>query len=144
MGTQCLHPKKGTTASPTAVHLDCGQTAGWIKMPLRSSYEGRPRPRQHCVTWGCRHSPPIFGPCLLCQTVAHLCYCWALAKLAAVRHHVAWRAAFINRWSIPVMVVGAGVWMLLQLWKKTKLEALEHRIRIRIRILSVIRNATKI
>jgi len=30
-------------------------------------YEGRPRPKQHCVTWGSSfphkgHSPPIFGP----------------------------------------------------------------------------------
>jgi len=35
-------------------------------------YEGRPRPRPHCVTWGPSyppsekgHRPPIFGPCLL-------------------------------------------------------------------------------
>jgi len=44
----------------------CGQTVGWIKMSLGTNYmyEGRPRPRPHCVRWGSsyphgkRHSSP--------------------------------------------------------------------------------------
>jgi len=43
---------------------------GWMNQDA-TSYEGRPRPRLHCVTWGPSspsqkgHSPPIFRPCLL-------------------------------------------------------------------------------
>ena len=43
---------------------------GWMDQDA-SCYEGRPRPRLHCVTWGPSspqkgHSSPIlFGPCLL-------------------------------------------------------------------------------
>ena len=33
MGTQLPHPKKGT-APHFLAHVCCGQTAGWIKMPL--------------------------------------------------------------------------------------------------------------
>jgi len=33
MGTQ-LPPKKGGTADPTFQPMYCGQTAGWMKMPL--------------------------------------------------------------------------------------------------------------
>jgi len=29
-------------------HVYCGQTAGWIKMPLGTDYRGRSRPRPHC------------------------------------------------------------------------------------------------
>jgi len=74
-------------------YVCCGQTAGWIKIPLGTEvglglghivsdghsngwndedatwHEGRPRPRPHCLTWGStspkRGTVPIFGPCLL-------------------------------------------------------------------------------
>ena len=45
-------------------------------------YEGRPRPRPHCVTWGLSsllqkgHSSPHFSAHVYCgQTVAHLSNC---------------------------------------------------------------------
>jgi len=35
MGTQLLPPQKeGTVAPHLSAHVYCGQTAGWIKMPL--------------------------------------------------------------------------------------------------------------
>jgi len=52
-------------------YVCCGQTAGWIKMPL-STEVGRPRPRPHCVRRGPSPPPekeaqqgPVFRPCLL-------------------------------------------------------------------------------
>ena len=119
MGPSLPPPQKirGTAPAPQfSAHVLCGQTAGWIKIPLgievglgpdhimldgdptssyptekghslplfilcslwqngwmdqdATWYEGRSRPRPHCVTWGSSspqkgHSPPIFGPCLL-------------------------------------------------------------------------------
>jgi len=48
-------------------------------------YEGRPRPRRHCVRWepscphGKGHSSPHFSGHVYCgQMVAHLSNCWAL------------------------------------------------------------------
>jgi len=121
-------PKKGAQLplSQFLAHVCCGQTAGWIKMPLGMEigfgpghimldgdshpppkkghspplfgpcllwpngwmdqdatwYEGRPRPRPHCVVWGSSF-PPIFSPCLLSRvakrspisaTAKHLLY----------------------------------------------------------------------
>jgi len=48
----------------------CGQTVGWIKMPLGTKVW--PRPRRHCVRWGpsspkereTEAPPPLFGPWL--------------------------------------------------------------------------------
>jgi len=34
MGTQLSLPRKGGTAAKFLAHVYCGQTAGWIKMPL--------------------------------------------------------------------------------------------------------------
>jgi len=34
MGTQLPHTKGGTAALPFSVHVYCGQTVGWINMPL--------------------------------------------------------------------------------------------------------------
>jgi len=58
----------------------CGQTAGWIRIPLGTNYGGRPRPRRYCV----RREPksiheegptsPTFqfsAPFYCGQTVAH-------------------------------------------------------------------------
>ena len=44
-------PKKGTAAPLLhfSVHVYCGQTAGWIKMPLGMEVY---RYRRHCVKWG--------------------------------------------------------------------------------------------
>jgi len=41
-------PQRGTAASQFSVHVCCGQTAGWIKMPLGMAYGGRPRTWPHC------------------------------------------------------------------------------------------------
>jgi len=68
MGTQLLLPKKGGTLPIFGPCLLWPN--GWMDQDA-TWYEGRPRPRPHCVTWGPSspsqkgHSPPIFGPCLL-------------------------------------------------------------------------------
>jgi len=60
-------PKKGTAVPPFSVHNCCGQTAGWIKMPLGTEVDpghivldgdpvAPPKAAQH---------PPLFSPCLL-------------------------------------------------------------------------------
>jgi len=65
-------PKRGTALHKFSADVYCGQTLGWIKMPHAHWYEGRPRPRRHCVRWGPTLAappkgarPPIFIPCLL-------------------------------------------------------------------------------
>jgi len=62
-------PKGGGTAAPTFWPIYCGQTAGWIKMPLGTEVGIGPG---HIVLDGDRASPKkeysphlIFGPCLL-------------------------------------------------------------------------------
>ena len=64
MGTQPPSPK-GHRPQFLA-HVCCGQTAGFIKMPLRTEIGLGPRP--HCVRWGPSPSKkghtPNFGPCL--------------------------------------------------------------------------------
>ena len=64
MGTPLPSPKGGG-APQFSARVHCGQTAGWIKMPL-----GR-----HCVSWGpsspfpkWEQSPPIFGRVYCGQT----------------------------------------------------------------------------
>jgi len=43
-------PKGGGTAPPILAHVYCGQTAGWIRMPLHM--EVRRRTSSRCVRWG--------------------------------------------------------------------------------------------
>jgi len=84
METQHPLPQKGGTAqSQFSAHVCFGQTAGWIKMPLgtkvgstrgRIVLHGDPAPPPK------RGTAPIFGPCLMWPTVAHLSYCWALVQ----------------------------------------------------------------
>jgi len=40
---------KGHSPHQFLAHICCGQTAGWLKMPL---YGGRAWPRRHCDRWG--------------------------------------------------------------------------------------------
>jgi len=56
-------PKKGHSSPQFSAHVCCGQTAGWIKMPLGTDHivlhgDLAPPKRVHS-------SPPIFGPCVL-------------------------------------------------------------------------------
>jgi len=60
-------------------HVYCGQTAGWIKMPLATEVDLGPG---HIVLDGAQlprrkgHSSPFFPAYVYCgQTVAHLSYC---------------------------------------------------------------------
>jgi len=50
-------------------YVCCGQTAGWIKMPLGSWYKCRHRPGQHCVRCGPSSIPKGQTP----QISAHVC-----------------------------------------------------------------------
>jgi len=68
MGTSSPFPKKGA-APQFSAHVYCGQTAGWIKVPLGMEVglgpgyivlDGDPAPPNKGGT-----APPIFGPCLL-------------------------------------------------------------------------------
>jgi len=59
-------PLKRGQSSPFSAHVHCGQTAGWIKMPLgmeeglgRSDFVLSPSPKKR------GNSPPILGPCRL-------------------------------------------------------------------------------
>jgi len=82
-------PQKTGHSPQYLAHVYCGQTAGWIKMPVSSTfpqkggtvpifgpcllwpndrmdqdateYGGRPQPRRHCVTWGPSSSPSKKG-----------------------------------------------------------------------------------
>jgi len=60
---------KGAQPPQFSIHVCCGQTAGWIKMPLGTEVglgpgltvlDGDPAPPQKRG-----QSPPIFDPCLL-------------------------------------------------------------------------------
>jgi len=64
---------------------------GWMDQDA-TWYRGRPLPKHivldgdPALTDGKEHSTPsTFGPCLLCQTVAHLCNSWALVIVAGNR-----------------------------------------------------------
>ena len=70
--------KRGTTPHFSA-NVYCGQTAGWIKMPLRTVVDLGPG---HSVTRGPAppsgkgHSTPLFSAHVYYgQTVSHLSYC---------------------------------------------------------------------
>ena len=67
-----VFPKGAQPPPQFPAHVCCGQTAGWIKMPLGSWYGGGPRPRPHCVRWGpcsppkgAQQAAPLFAPWLL-------------------------------------------------------------------------------
>jgi len=60
--------KKAHPHTQFLAHIYCGQTTGWIKMPL--GMEEKHQPRRRCVRWGRssplkRAQPPVFGSCLL-------------------------------------------------------------------------------
>jgi len=90
MGTQLPHIKGHSSPSHFLVHVYCGQTAGWIRIPLGAKV-GRgpcdivldldPSPQRKGA-----QQPPLFDPSLYyCgQTVAHLSNCWALVNVAAL------------------------------------------------------------
>ena len=44
--------RKGHSPTQFLAHVYCGQTAGWIKMPLATWYGRKPWPRRRCVRWG--------------------------------------------------------------------------------------------
>jgi len=52
-GDPVPNPQKGADPPPPkkkkSAHVYCGQTAGWIKMPLGTNYEGRPQPGGLCL-----------------------------------------------------------------------------------------------
>ena len=59
--------KKGTAPTQFLAHVYCGQMAGWIKVPLGTEVNRGPG---DIVRWSHssslkRHSPPVFGLCLL-------------------------------------------------------------------------------
>jgi len=59
-------PQRSTARSQFSAHVCCGQTAGWIKMPLSKR---RFQPRQHCVRCGPR-SLPQFSAHVYCGQTA--------------------------------------------------------------------------
>jgi len=70
-GPSSLQLKRSTAPRALLAHVYCGQTAGWIKMPLGTKVGLDPR---HIVLHGDLAPPgkgarppfpPIFGPCLL-------------------------------------------------------------------------------
>jgi len=72
-------PLKGAQP-PVSVHVYCGQTAGWIKMPLGTevnlcpghiALDGVPAPRER----GTAAPAPSFRPTSIVASVAHLSYC---------------------------------------------------------------------
>ena len=66
MGTQLLQ-KKGTAPTQFLAHVYCGQTDGWIKMPLDTKVNLGPG--DVVLDWVAappkRAQPPVFGSCLL-------------------------------------------------------------------------------
>jgi len=77
----CYCQKKGTCTHPTQflAHVYCGQTAGWMKMPLGTAVDLCPG---HIVLDGGYPAPakgtqqsPSFRPMSIVATVAHLSYC---------------------------------------------------------------------
>jgi len=73
-------PKKKTAQPPTQflAHAYCGQTVGWIKMPLGTEVDLRPDDivfdGPSSPTKGAQQ-PPSFRPMSIVATVAHLSYC---------------------------------------------------------------------
>jgi len=78
METQ-LHQKKRHSPTQFSSHVYCGQTAGWMKMPLGTEVDLGPG---HIVLDGDSappakgaQQPPSFRPMSIAATVAHLSYC---------------------------------------------------------------------
>ena len=74
-------PKGGTAPAQFAAHLYCGQTAGWMKMPLGTEVDLGPR---HIVLdgdpastlpQGAQQLPSSFRPTSIMATIADLSYC---------------------------------------------------------------------
>jgi len=81
----------------------CGQTVGWIKMPLGTEVglcpcdtvlDGDPAP---LTEWGTAAPPPLFGHVCSGQTVAHLINCWALVWNTALNSY----SEHVVRLSLP-------------------------------------------
>jgi len=96
-------PPRMGTAPQFSAHVCCGETTGWMKMPLGTSWYGsRPRPRPHCVrrgpsspAKGAQQPAPLFGACLLwprspiSATAELLLYCIAYCTaLPCVAVHI--------------------------------------------------------
>jgi len=74
------YPQKGHTHPNKFLdHVDCGQTAGWMKTPLGTEvdlgpthivFDGVPSAAKEAL-----HSSPSFRPMSIVATVAHLSYC---------------------------------------------------------------------
>jgi len=77
---------KGALLSQFSAHVSCGQTAGWIKMPLGT--EERPQSRQHCVRCGAQGDtfPNFWSMSIVAHTVTHLsyCCCWAIVIMCCL------------------------------------------------------------
>jgi len=83
-------PQKGHSP-PILAHVCCGQTAGWIKMPLGTEVrlgpgdivlDGDPAP----LSKKGHSSAPLFSAHIYCsQTVAHLDYCSAVSTCMSIR-----------------------------------------------------------
>jgi len=70
--------QKGSRAPQFPAHVYCGQTAGWIKMPLGTKVglgpyhivlDGDPAPPERGTAAA---AMPLFSALVYCQTVAHL------------------------------------------------------------------------
>jgi len=83
MGTQPL-PKKGAEPPPQfSAHVYCGQTAGWIKMPLGMELG---LGASHIVLDGDPASPPLKG-----HTPNFRPMSVAAKRLDGLRWHLVWR-----------------------------------------------------
>jgi len=51
MGLSPPSPRKGHNSPHITVHVYCGQTTGWIRIPVGTEVY-RPRSRRQCVRWG--------------------------------------------------------------------------------------------
>ena len=78
MGTQLLLPIPKRGSPQFSAHVYCGQTAGWMTMPLGTEVDLGPG---HIVLDGDSAPPakgaqrPPFLPMSIVATVAHLSYC---------------------------------------------------------------------
>ena len=84
-------PQKGGTVPQFSAHVSCGQTAGWIKMPLDTNasaqatlcYMGSQLPTAK------RGTAPQFSAHIYCgQTVAHFSCCSALVEIGIVKSSI--------------------------------------------------------
>ena len=104
-------PPKGHNPQFSA-HICCGQTAGWIKMPLAREVDLGPGhivlDEDPALPKGAQH--PLFSAHDYCsQTVAHLSCCWALVSLPRGLCSVRLLVPKINaksKWSASIIVRG--------------------------------------